>query len=219
MILDIVLLLIILLGAFIGYKRGFVKVAIKLGTFILAIILAFLLQSSVAEFVGETLGLKNSIYVAVEDKLVDFTTTEEDESETKVNIPILEKTVDEINNATEDKKADVIADWSNNISDFVIKGISFIGIFLVVSILMGIIGLILDTVCKLPVLKTLNGALGAGTEVLLMIFRILIILAIISFLSPLEVLTTVTNYINESCITRWLYENNIIISIIGRKLL
>ena len=84
---------------------------------------------------------------------------------------------------------------------------------------MGIIGMILDTVVKLPVLKTLNGTLGAGIEFILMILRIFILLAIISFLSPFEILTVVTDYINESCITKWLYENNIIIAIIGRKFL
>jgi len=219
MILDIVLIAILLLGAFIGYKKGFVKVAVKLGTFIVAIILAFVFQAGVAEFVGETLGLNNSIHVAVEDKLIDFTATEEGEKKENINIPILENTIKDINSVAEDKKSEVISDWANNITTFVIKGISFIAIFIVVSILMGIIGLILDTVCKLPVLKTLNGTLGATTELILMIFRILILLAIISFLSPLEILTSVTNYINESCITKWLYENNIIISIIGRKLL
>lgn len=219
MILDIVLIIILLLGAFIGYKKGFVKVAVKLGTFVIAIILAFILQASVAEFIGETLGLSNSIHVAVEDKLIDFTTTEEGETKENINIPVLENTIKDINNAAEDKKAEVISDWATNITTFVIKGISFITIFVVVSILMGIIGLILDTVCKLPVLKTLNGTLGAGAELILMLFRILILLAVISFLSPLEILSSVTNYINESCITKWLYENNIIISIIGRKLL
>ncbi len=219
MILDIVLIAILLLGAFIGYKRGFVKVIIKLGTFVLAIALSFILQSSVATFIGESLGLENSINVAVEDKLVKFAKTEEKEEQNNVNIPILEKTIEEINRAAEDKKTEVISEWSGKITNFVIKGISFILVFVVVSILMGIIGLILDTVCKLPVLKTLNGTLGASTEVLLMIFRILILLAIISFLSPLDILNSVTNYINESCITKWLYENNIIISILGTKLL
>lgn len=219
MIIDIVLIVILLLGALIGYKRGFVKVIVKLGTFALAIALAFILQSSVAVFVGKSLGLENSINIAVEEKLVKFTKTEEKEGQNNVNIPILEKTIEEINQASVDKKTEIISDWSSKITDFVIKGISFMLIFIVVSILMGIIGLILDTVCKLPVLKTLNGTLGASTEVLLMVFRILILLAIISFLSPLEILNSVTKYINESCITKWLYENNIIISILGRKLL
>ena len=219
MIIDIVLIVILLLGALIGYKIGFVKVIVKLGTFALAIALAFILQSSVAVFVGKSLGLENSINIAVEEKLVKFTKTEEKEGQNNVNIPILEKTIEEINQASVDKKTEIISDWSSKITDFVIKGISFMLIFIVVSILMGIIGLILDTVCKLPVLKTLNGTLGASTEVLLMVFRILILLAIISFLSPLEILNSVTKYINESCITKWLYENNIIISILGRKLL
>lgn len=218
MILDIVLIAVVLIGVFIGYKKGFVKVIIKLCTFVVAILLAFLLGSSVAEFIGESLGISNTIHTAVENKLIDLTTNEKSEK-TEINIPILEKTIDDINETAKEKKEEKINDWSNKITAFIVKGISFILIFLVVTILMGIIGLILDTVVKLPILNTLNGALGAGTAFILMLFRILIVLAIISFISPLEFLTVVTDYINESCITKWLYENNIIVSIIGRKLL
>lgn len=218
MILDIILILIIALCTLIGYKKGFVKVVIKLGTLILAVVLAFILQNSVAEFIGEKVGLKNNISIAIEETLVKFTNSDNME-ENRTDIPILEKTIKDINKATKDEKDEVIASWTDKIADFVVKGVSFIIIFLVVAITMGIIGLILNTVVQLPVLKTLNGVLGASMEFVLMIFRILILLAIISFLSPLEILTEVTKYINESCITRWLYENNIIVSIIGRKLL
>lgn len=217
MVLDIALIVIILLGAFIGYKRGFVKVVIKLGTMILAIVLAFVLQNSVAEFIGEELGLKNTISVAVENKLGEFADGKGDKKE--LNIPILEKTIEDISKAKDNEKQEAISNWTTKIADFVVKGLSFILIFLVVSITMGIIGLILNTITELPGLKTLNGVLGASTEFVLMLFRIFIVLAIISFLSPLEILTTITNYIDESCITKWLYENNIIVSIIGRKLL
>ena len=218
MILDIILILIVLLGTFIGYKKGFIKVVIKLGTLILAIILAFILQNSVAEFIGQKVGLKNNISLAIEERLVDFTNSE-DGKKKEIDIPILKKTINDINKAADEEKQQVISRWTTKIADFVVKGISFIFIFLVVTVTMGIIGLILNTVAELPVLKTLNGVLGASTEFILILFRILILLAIISFLSPLELLTTVTDYINDSCITKWLYENNIIVSIIGRKLL
>lgn len=215
MILDIVLILVILLAVFIGYKKGFVKVIIKLITFFLAIILAFLLKNSVAEFVGESLGFNNTISEAIENKLEDFTSSEKED----INIPVLENTINEINKSAEHKKTEMIIKWSDKVTTFVINGISFIAIFAIVSLLMGIIGLILDTVVKLPVLNTLNGALGAGIEFILIMLWIMIALAILSFLSPLEMLSAVTDYINKSCITKWLYENNIIISIIGRKLL
>ena len=219
MILDIVLVIIILLSTFIGYKKGFVKVIIKLCTFVVAIILAFLLQSSVAEFIGESLGFNTTIHTAIENNLEKFTTNKDGEEKQEINIPVLENTIDKINGVAEDKKTEAISKWSDKITAFVIKGISFIAIFAVVSILMGIIGLILDTVVSLPVLKTLNGTLGAGVGFVLVLLRILILLAIVSFLSPLEIMTVVTNYIEQSCITKWLYENNIIISIIGRNLL
>jgi len=173
----------------------------------------------VAEFIGESLGINNTVHTAVENKLTDFSSNNEESQRKKVNIPVLEKTISEINSANEDKKIEIISDWSNKITDFVVNGISFITIFIVVSVLMGIIGLILGTVVKLPVLKTLNGTLGAGIEFVLMMLRISILLSIIYFLSPLNILTAVTDYINTSCIIKWLYENNIIILILGRKIL
>lgn len=215
MILDIVLIAIVLLGAFIGYKRGFVKVIVKLSTFVLAIIVAFLLKNSVSEFIGESLGFNNTISSSIENKLGDLSKSEKEDA----NIPILEKTINEISKSAEEKKSEMITSWSNKIATFIVRGISFIAIFVVVSILMGIIGLILGTVVQLPVLNTLNGAIGAGIEVIIIMLWVLIILAIVSFISPLGALSVVTDYINDSCITKWLYENNIIISIIGKNLL
>ena len=84
---------------------------------------------------------------------------------------------------------------------------------------MGILSLILNTVIKLPVLDTLNGVLGLGAAVILMAVRIMILLTIIYFVSPLEIIQPVINYINTSCITKLLYENNIIVNILGRKLM
>lgn len=217
MIVDVILILVLAFSVFLGYKKGFVKVAVKLATFLLAIVLSFLLQSSVAKFIGEEIGLKNTISITVQSKLTSL--TENKEEGIKTDIKMLEKTVDEINNAAEDKKAEIIKTWSDNIANFVLKGISFIVIFLTVSILMGIIGLILNSVVKLPVLKTLNGLLGGVTEFVLMLFRVMILLTIIYFVSPLEIAEPIIKYINSSCITKLLYENNIIISILGRKLM
>lgn len=217
MIVDVILILALALSVFIGYKKGFVKVAVKLATFLLAIVLSFLLQSSVAKFIGEEIGLKNTISITVQSKLTSL--TENKEEGLKTDIKMLEKTVDEINSAAEDKKAEIIKTWSDNIANFVLKGISFIVIFLTVSILMGIIGLILNSVVKLPVLKTLNGLFGGVTEFVLMLFRVMILLTIIYFASPLEIAEPIIKYINSSCITKLLYENNIIINILGRKLM
>ena len=217
MIIDIVLILVIVLSAFIGYKKGFVKVIVKLGTFLIALVLAFLLQSSVAKFIGEDIGFKNTISTTVQNKLSDYAKSKEYDK--KTDIKMLEKTIDEINSAAEEKKAEVIQKWANNIADFILKGLSFIIIFFTVAIVMGILSLILNTVIKLPVLDTLNGVLGLGAAVILMAVRIMILLTIIYFVSPLEIIQPVINYINTSCITKLLYENNIIVNILGRKLM
>ena len=217
MIIDIVLILVIVLSAFIGYKKGFVKVIVKLGTFLIALVLAFLLQSSVAKFIGEDIGFKNTISTTVQNKLSDYAKSKEYDK--KTDIKMLEKTIDEINSAAEENKAEVIQKWANNIADFILKGLSFIIIFFTVAIVMGILSLILNTVIKLPVLDTLNGVLGLGAAVILMAVRIMILLTIIYFVSPLEIIQPVINYINTSCITKLLYENNIIVNILGRKLM
>ena len=217
MIIDIVLILVIVLSAFIGYKKGFVKVIVKLGTFLIALVLAFLLQSSVAKFIVEDIGFKNTISTTVQNKLSDYAKSKEDDK--KTDIKMLEKTIDEINSAAEENKAEVIQKWANNIADFILKGLSFIIIFFTVAIVMGILSLILNTVIKLPVLDTLNGVLGLGAAVILMAVRIMILLTIIYFVSPLEIIQPVINYINTSCITKLLYENNIIVNILGRKLM
>ena len=232
MLLDIIILILIALNVVIGYKKGFVSVALKLVGFILAVILAITFKDSLAEFASNELGMKNTISVSVKNSIDGYISAENKDSQRDEkkgdseapggvlkNNRIFNTVSDEIEGATTEQKNNLVKKWSDKITDFVLKGAAFIVIFLVVRIIIWIAGIILNTVMDLPVLKTFNGLAGAGTQLVLVILEIYIILSIISFLSPLEILGKVEQYINNSFITKWMYNNNMLVDIITNMLL
>ena len=227
--LDIILIIIVALSIFVGYKKGFVSVTLKLIGFILALILAIIFKNSVADFANRQLGLGNTISTTVEKSLNSYIGAEnniksEDTSGNKKenfenNNKIFNFITEEVKGATEDQKAEIISKQSDKIALFVLKGLSFITIFIIVRVIVWIVGLILNTVVNLPVLKTFNGFAGAGIQCLIVIFEIFIVLSIISFLSPLETIDGVEKYINNSVLVKWMYNNNILVNVLMNKVL
>ncbi|MDD4376108.1 MAG: CvpA family protein [Clostridia bacterium] len=220
---DILLILIIVLAIFIGYKKGFVNRAVKVASFIIAIILALLFQSSLTNFIGDNLGLKPVIENAVQDVIIEHVEKDDSKEEnlkTAKKGTMLDKALKDISVEAEEKKMELIIAWSNNITKVILKGISILSIFILVSLVIGIIAIILNTVIKqLPVLKTLNGIGGALLSLILIILQIYIAFAIVSILSPLGMVKGIIEVINDTRIIKLLYDNNIIIGLIGGKII
>ncbi len=220
---DILLILVIVLAIFIGYKKGFVDRAVKIASFVIAIVLALLFQSSLTTFIGDNLGLKPVIVNAVQDVIIEYVEKDDSKQESTETIKkgtMLDKALKDISIEAEEKKTEVVIAWSNNIAKVILKGISILSIFILVSLVIGIISIILSTVIKqLPVLKTLNGIGGALLSLVLIIFQIYIIFAIISVLSPFGIVKSIIEIINDTRIIKLLYDNNIIIGLIGGRII
>ena len=207
MILDVIVLVILLISAFIGYKKGLVGIAISLISLILSIILAVLLQGNLANYlfsettIGDT--IEGSVKTMLEAQIENNT-----KEDTFINMFF---DTDELINEMVDENA-------KKVTMFILKGISFIGIFILVSIICYIIRMILNIVFKLPILNSINKFGGVSLNVIKTIFKIWILLAIISFISFMPTIEHITKIIDSSIITKLLYENNIIINILKNTL-
>jgi uncharacterized membrane protein required for colicin V production len=205
MIIDIILIIFVFLGAFMGYKKGLINVLVSFIGVILALVLAFLLQIPVANALRES-EVGNKIYTTVYDG---------------------------INKATEDQKQDVdntsfystivkgflsdeqINTHSEKLTMFILKGISFFSIFVIVTIIIFILRTILNIVFDLPILNSVNKYGGLGLGALKSILAVYIILAVIAFISPMpQVSKNVVQNINKTNVTKVLYNNNMLVRII-----
>lgn len=201
-VLDLVVIGLIVLGALSGHKKGLVGIVVSFISLILALILAFALQSTVANALYES-GIGSSVNNIVENNIEQMI----DEG----------KNVDEsfygaiISNVTTSEQ---ISQASKTVTMFIMKGISFIAIFLVVKLICYILQMVLNLVFNLPILSSINSIGGTAVGALSVILKIWILLAILSFIAPLPMFSSIEEYIDKTFVIKLLYNYNFIVSII-----
>jgi len=224
MILDIVIIVFVVISIIIGYKRGFTDTVIRLGGGIIALVLAFILQNSVADFIADKTGVDKQISEGVKTSITKMLVKEDKGSEATnddflTSSKLFAGKYQDIKNSKGEARESKVAEWSNVVSKFVVKGISFIAIFIAVSLVIMILRLILGGVMDLPVLKQLDGLAGLGAGFALAVIQLLVIFSIFSFISPMQVMSGINKLIEASTLAKFIYNNNFLVSILASKLL
>ncbi len=199
-ILDLVVIGLIVLGALSGHKKGLVGIIVSFISLILALVLAFALQSTVANALYDS-GIGESINNVVEDNIqgmIDDGKNVEDSFYGTI-----------ISNVTTPEQ---ISQASETVTRFILKGVSFIAIFIVVKLICYILQMVLNLVFNLPILSSINSIGGTIVGALSVVLKLWILLAILSFLAPM--FTSIEEYIDQTIIIKLLYNYNFIVSII-----
>ncbi len=201
-ILDLLLVALIALGAFSGHKKGLVGVVVGFASLILSIVLAFGFQGIVSNAIYDSgLGVKVKD-VAQENMQKMIDDGESIDNSFYGSIISNVATTDDIGKAAE------------AVSRFVMKGLSFIAIFFIVRIICYILQMILNVVFNLPILSSINGIGGTAVGVISVLIKVWIVLAIISFISPLPAFEGLTSYIDKTFLVKLLYNNNMLVALI-----
>lgn len=201
-LLDVILVALIAFGAFRGHKKGLVGILVGFAALILSIVLAFAFQSIVANALYDSgIGVKVK-EIASENIQQMIDNGENVEQSFYGNI---------ISGAiTEDK----VSQAGEVVARFIMKGLSFIVIFLIVRLICYILQMILNVVFNLPILSSINGIGGTVVGMLSVLIKIWIILAVVSFISPLPVFEGLAKFIDSTLLLKLLYNNNLLVTII-----
>ena len=202
LVLDIILIALIAFGAFREYKRGLVGVVVGFASLILSIILAFAFQSIVAEALYNS-GIGDSLKEVVQENIQTMLDNGENVEDSFYG-NILNSTI------TEDK----VQQAGEIVTMFVMKGVSFILIFLAVRLICYILQMILNIVFNLPILSSINQIGGIAVGVLSTLIKVWILLAILSFITPLPMFNGIAEYIDNTFLVKLLYNNNLLVTII-----
>lgn len=201
-VLDLILIALIVLGAISGHKKGLVGVVVGFASLILSIILAFAFQSVVSDALYDS-GLGKKVKDVAQENMQNMLDDGESIDNSFYGSIISSVTTeDEISKAAE------------TVSRFVMKGLSFIVIFLIVRLICYILQMILNIVFNLPILSSINSMGGTAVGVLSILIKVWIILAIISFISPLPLFEGINAYIDNTFLVKLLYNNNLLVTII-----
>ena len=194
-IVDIILVALIALSIFLGYKKGLASLAIKLCAFIIAILITFILYRPIANLIINTTSVDESIEDTIYNKVTEM--IQKDDTN--------ELTSDLIESA----KQGMLEQSARELAINVVYGGTIIILFIIVRIALIFVSALANLVAKLPIIKQANEAGGAIYGLLRAIVIIYAILLIINFVGELSPNNIATQTINETTLTKTMYENNI----------
>ena len=178
-ILDVAVILIILLAIFIGYKRGFVKSVIKLVGCVLAVIVAGLLSPLIAGGIFDTFASKQlQESMAAEMTSADASSALEGIRGMLEGLPgpvvnaleasglgtpeqMLDTVQDSLEGGVDAVSQAVVVKVIRPVAVALLGALLFFILFILLIILVAFLARLIDKVFKLPLLKQMNGALGA----------------------------------------------------------
>ncbi len=221
-IIDLIIIGIIVASFINGYKKGLVNIITTLVGFVLALILAFAFAGSVATYVRESTPFYNEIKssvsstlkVMISDKDETENSEEIEETEESEQTGMLDKVRDELSNVAEEKKEEKINEYTEKISMYVLKALSFMIIYILVITIASILNLMLNGIFSLPILDSVNKISGMLSNGIVTILKIQIILAVIYLISGISIVSGLIDVIHKTTFLNVLFNNNILVVLI-----
>lgn len=235
LILDIFFLAFAVLTIFIAKKKGFVLTLLDFAAFFLAVFLAIPVSGWLAEGVYNTF-ISQSVVTALESQLPsaasgaeiaaqvnavlsdfpDFVTAYA--SSIGIDISEISRQVSAAGASAGSLAQTVEANIVAPIVTAVCKAIIFVILLVIFVILLKIAARLINQFFKLPVLKTLNGTLGAILGVLKAAVGIVIICSVIGLIGELTAESTpvIQNSVNDSVVAEFVNDHNPIMEYLSK---
>ena len=207
--LDIVIICILALSIFLGYKKGLVNVIFNLCAFLVALIITLILFKPISNIVINNTQFDDNIKQTVLDKGV--TEKKEITSEDSNVDKYVEKYA---YNAVTDVKNQAVENMAESIAISTVNIFVSIGIFIVVRLLLIFTKSLFKAITELPIIKQFNKAGGIIYGILVGLIIIYVLLAIMFFIASIKGASSITNTMETSIISKYLYGNNIILNIL-----
>ena len=212
-IVDLIIIGIILLFIGIGLKKGLAGSLIKLLSFAIALIVAVALYKPVSNAIMKNTKIDENIEQAI---IATFGSEENSSEAVQTEMPnnIVENINKEIKNATNEARNQIVENTSKNISNTIINIGSGLGIYIIARFILFIIGIFVNQVTNLPILKQVDKIGGIAYGAIEGIAIVYVILAIISLFAVVQPENVIVEGILKSSIGSMLYNNNLILNIL-----
>ena len=198
-IVDLVILAIFIICIIIGYVRGLTGSLIKILSFVLSIVIAFILFVPISNLIINNTQIDDNLEQSIREMIIGNTITD-----------YIQQQVESASDSAKEAIADSTA---REVSLTIVKAGTWIVLFIVARILLIFLRFITALIAKLPVIKQfdkLGGIIYGVIEGLIIIY---VLLAIISFVSPMTN-GALTNAIEQSYVGSMMYNNNLLLEII-----
>ena len=217
-VIDLIIVGILVLCIALGYRRGLAGAVLKIISFALALIIAFVLFKPVSNIIIDNTNWDESLTQGIREAIVsepDEENAEEENAENQgmptVIMEYINETVEEAGDSAKETVADATAE---NVAIIIINAGVWIALFIIAKIALFFVKGIASLITKLPIIKQFDKLGGIIYGILEAIVVIYIILAIISFASPLLSNSGIIEAIQKSFIGSMMYNNNLLLKII-----
>lgn len=216
--IDLIIIGIFIACIGIGYIKGLTGSMLKIISFILALVIAFILFKPIAGFVVEHTNWDENLEQAIKQTLIKEEILEENKQEKAESQSMPDVMLNYVNNAVEkagtEAKNAIVESTARNMAITIINVAVLIALFIISRIVLLLVKGLAALLTKLPVIKQfdkLGGILYGLLEALIIIY---VLLAILSFVSPMIEGTNIIKGIQESFLGGILYNNNLLLKII-----
>lgn len=235
-IVDLIILAIFAICLGLGFKKGLTGSLLKIISFILALVIAFLLFKPVSNFIVDHTNWDETLEQAIRQTLIEENSQENNQEEniqiqngerqetqigneekvkkqsmSEVMIDYINETIE---NASTEAKNTIVDATARNVAVTIINVGVLIVLFVVSRIILVFIKGLTQLITKLPIIKQfdkLGGILYGLLEAFIIIY---VILAILSFVSPMISQTGILQAIENSFLGSIMYNNNLLLKLI-----
>lgn len=217
-IIDVIILAILALCIGFGYYKGLTGSLLKIVSFVLAIVVAFVLFKPVSNFIIEKTDWDDNLEQSIRDAILTEknetkveTTKDENQSMPTIMVDYINKAVEDAGNNAKETIVDATA---RDVAVTIVNAGVWVGLFLVARIILFFIKGLANLITDLPIIKQVDktgGIIYGAIEALVIIY---ILLAVVSFISPLVSGTGIIEAMQKSYIGSIMYNNNLLLKLI-----
>ncbi len=236
-VIDLIILAIVLLCIVMGYVKGLTGSLLKIVSFVLAIVIAFVLFKPVSSLIINNTNWDENLEQSIRQMVLDDhnsqdvqnsnendkengqnngTNSNQSNNEKSSSMPsiIINYINDAIEKAGEDAKESIVDSTAREVAETIINGGVILTLFIVARIVLIFIKGLAKLITKLPIIKQFDKAGGIIFGLVQSAVIIYVLLALISFISPMLTGTPIIQGIQESYVGSALYNNNLLLKII-----
>ncbi len=227
--LLIVVVLLIIGHMVWGYSKGFLRVGYSFVEWILILVFVTWATPYVADYIMDNSQIASVIEAGCVEGLKEHVTLEKLQSEnpaTGVNEELRELGITLPEFVTKQllgtgeyaneflSESGIYEELASKIAYLAVRGISFLVVFLVAYLICRVAGLLLNIVDKIPVVSGVNRTFGIIAGFIKGALVTWVLFAIIAICAGTEAGMFLVSYIYDQPLLQWIYENNLVLTIL-----
>ena len=209
-IFDIIIIAIIIANIYICYKKGLVKLAVGLVAVLVAIILSVILYKPVSNLIIKNTGIDKKIENVI---IENFSADTQNGGETKY-VGVIDYLEKYANDAVTKTQNEIVYETAGTMAVKITNVIVLLAIFIIVRAVLVLLTFVSDAITSLPLIKQCNEVGGVIYGIIKALLIVYILLAIVFLIVLVSGNSTISDMISSSHITKFFYENNLLLKII-----